>query len=58
MHASLLAVHVPNDIYDNAIHKQPDGTCDWFLTRHFFLGWGSPDFPADSAKVLRLFTSG
>jgi hypothetical protein len=52
MHAWLLGVHVPNDLYDDAVQKRLDGTCDWILSRRSFLDWASPDFPAGSAKVL------
>ncbi|OAQ98280.1 hypothetical protein LLEC1_04056 [Akanthomyces lecanii] len=52
LHAWLLGPQMPNGIYEDAVQKRVDGTCDWILTRRLFLDWTAPDFPRGQAKIL------
>ncbi|SPO00191.1 related to ankyrin [Cephalotrichum gorgonifer] len=52
LHTWLLGRDLTNELYENAIQKRLDGTCDWILRRPLFLDWASFDFPDGSAKLL------
>jgi ankyrin repeat protein len=43
---------LPNEIYDDAIHRRLDGTCDWILKKPIYVEWKSADFPTGSVKLL------
>ncbi|KAM3514568.1 hypothetical protein MY11210_001803 [Beauveria gryllotalpidicola] len=50
--AKMEGPHIPNGLYEDAVQKRVDGTCDWILTRRLFLDWTSSDFLAGKAKIL------
>ncbi|RYP08295.1 hypothetical protein DL765_008837 [Monosporascus sp. GIB2] len=52
LHAWLLGRYFPNERYDDSRKKKLPGTCDWVLQRPAFRRWISPDFPAETAKLL------
>ncbi|KAE9566076.1 hypothetical protein CGMCC3_g17755 [Colletotrichum fructicola] len=42
----------PNDLYDDAIQRRLDGTCEWILTRKIIRDWLSPNTPAFTSQML------
>lgn len=52
IHAWLLGRDIPNELFENAVQRRVDGTCNWILEQSSFLEWTSAEFPAGSAKIL------
>ncbi|CAG8069864.1 unnamed protein product [Penicillium nalgiovense] len=48
----LLGNHLPNQLYETFVEKKIEGTCEWILSRPWFLDWSSPNFPIGSPKIL------
>ncbi|KAJ3484982.1 hypothetical protein NLG97_g6919 [Lecanicillium saksenae] len=50
--AWLLGRHTPNEVYETALQRKLDNTCQWILDRQEYLDWASSSFPDSSAKYL------
>ncbi|KAJ6789768.1 hypothetical protein PWT90_06473 [Aphanocladium album] len=48
----LLGRHTPNEVYETALQRKLDNTCQWIFNRQEYLYWASPSFLKGSAKYL------
>ncbi|KAJ6095378.1 hypothetical protein N7486_006124 [Penicillium sp. IBT 16267x] len=52
LHPWLLGPASQNELFEISAGKRIQDTCEWALSRSWFLDWSSSHFPAERAKVL------
>ncbi|KAJ5925394.1 hypothetical protein N7454_008033 [Penicillium verhagenii] len=52
LHPWLLGSDFQNELFEISTGKRIDGTCEWPLSRSWFLDWSCSDFPSQRAKML------